>query len=187
MTQETATLVAAGIAATAAIVSLVFNISSNRSSEFRAAHREVLRPKLAILGKALHEVVATSSILLERASTGKDPQAWISRGASAADVLKQVRLELRYPLHGLDDALRTLSRSPEWTATYKGRKDMGAQALVDSVKKLAKATDKAIRKSYLRGRPPGLATRFKVNRAERRVRKTWAARFGGMAKNDPAV
>lgn len=184
MTEGAATLIAAVVAAAAALLSLVVSVTASRSSEFRAAHREALQPHLVGLGKALHQVLATSSILLKRAALGKETQRWIDRGAEAAELLKQLRVQVRYPLHGLDSALRTLSRMPEWIATFRGLKEQGATSLIEEAHKLAELVDRAVRRSYRYGRPPGFLIRTRVAASDKRVREIWEARFGRSEPSD---
>ena len=56
----TATLIAAIIAAGAALVTVVTTTVAGRGSEGRAAHRELLKERMAELGEGLHGVIATS-------------------------------------------------------------------------------------------------------------------------------
>jgi len=122
MSTQIATLIAAGISATAAVLVLLGNLLGARGAEARAAHRRILEADLAALGEALHEVVASAVIVHRRVKDGQAPGAAAANGARAAATLKAMRLTIKYPLHGAEEALRTLSRVPDWAATYKGHK-----------------------------------------------------------------
>ena len=71
----TATLIAAAVAATAALASLVVGTVTARTSEGRAAHRDLLIENLTGLGEALTEVVSTSHVQHRALAEGKAQRA----------------------------------------------------------------------------------------------------------------
>jgi hypothetical protein len=150
--EATAAVIAAAIAFGASLISLIVSTVAASRGEAAAAHRETLGPFLHRLGKASHEAVASSEVLFRRDIAGQDVAAWREAGEQAEAELKQLRLDLRYPLFGIDEAVRTLSRVPRWAAVYKGH-ESGRELLADATK-LRKSFDRAVARSYARGRPP---------------------------------
>lgn len=177
MDAGTGTFIAAGIAAATSSVSLLTNVLASRRAEMRTAHRKLLHPVLESLGTAQHEIIATSAIIRKRRRQNQDPSKWIESGDEAKELLMTARFRVRYPLWGLDDAFRTLTRLPEWTATYKNIDDGTAEALLDASRRLVVLTDQAIRRSYKRGLPPGWYERRRASRQVKRVRDAWERRF----------
>lgn len=182
MSSQTATLVAASVSAVASILVFLGNLFGSRSSEARAAHRKILEPYLAALGRALHEVVASSVIAHHRVAGGQDAGTFGKSGLAAAEVLKSQRLEVKYSLRGIDDGLRTLSRLPNWAATYRG--DASGDDLIADARALAAAVDDVIARSYSKGRPPTRSDRKRVSRRVAILRDTWENRFNGAALDD---
>jgi hypothetical protein len=177
MDAPTATLIAAGVAATASLVTLAVNVLGARRSEMRAAHRAALLPQLADIAEGLHGVMATSTVLRTRATKQQDTQPWIRRGAIAADLLKAVRPKIRYTLYGLDEPIRVLSRGPEWIATYRDADPGGAESLLAATRTLERRVSTIIRRSYRRGLPAGWMSRWRVSRLSTKARAVWASRF----------
>lgn len=161
LTEATATVAAACIAAGTSILTLVLQFQVSRRAEFRASHRVVLQPYLEDLGKCLHETLATVKVYLHRAKDGQSTAKWQEQAKSARDRLKVLRLKVRYPLWGIDDGLRVLTRLTDWIAHGKKNPD-GANRLFDSAEALRKAVDAAIHWSYRHGRPPSLWHRKSV-------------------------
>lgn len=170
--QPTATLVAAGIAAVAALLSLLTTFLGDRRAEMRAAHRVALQTHLETLGEGIHKTAASATILRRRFLEGSDPAPWRDAGRTGAKALKAVRPKVKYTLYGLDEPLRTLSRMPEWVATYKDVPKTNAEELLKAMQKLAASVDAAIRRSYRRGLPPGWIRRWCA-----KVRRLWGERF----------
>jgi hypothetical protein len=153
LTTQKATLIAAVIAAVATVLKLVVDFVSARGSEARAAHRQVLSPHLVEIGTAIHSVVSGAVLVHERAKRGQKPgEADTQAGQSGAELLKRKRLEVKYPLSGTNEALRTLSRAYDWAAAFRG--DTSGDAFIEAVRKLSKVVDETIARSYSRGRPP---------------------------------
>jgi hypothetical protein len=177
VTQAHATLIAASIAAAASVIALVTNLLAGRRAEARAAHRQLLQPFLADLSEGVHELLATATILRQRALKGQDTQTWITRGAVAAEKLKAIRPRIRYLLDGLDEPLRVLSRIPEWIATYRDVGDGSAELLMKRARRLAGLVDRTIARSYRRGLPPGAVVRWRARRSASALRTVWANRF----------
>ncbi len=78
---------------------------------------------------------------------------WRSRGKRASEQLESVRRALRYPLWGLDEALNSLRKLPDWIDHARAYPDLG-QAMLERARELQDALDEVVRLSYLRGRPP---------------------------------
>jgi hypothetical protein len=154
------------------LLALLTNLLAARASEFRAAHRRVLSEELAPLGKAIHEAVASSSILHRKATSPEALENWRRRAAQAADQLKGLRLRVRYSLWGLDEALRVLSRLPHWITNFQDRPTEGEELLVAATA-LRDELDRTLQRTYSKGRPPTRRERNKVLRAALRVRKVW--------------
>jgi hypothetical protein len=88
-----------------------------------------------------------------------------------------VRPKVKYTLYGLDEPLRTLSRMPEWVATYKDVPKTNADDLLEAMQRLAVAVDDAVRDSYRRGLPPGAIRRWWLSHLTSKVRELWGKRF----------
>jgi hypothetical protein len=177
MSKEQATLVAAIIAAVASLLVLVANLLGARRAEMRAAHRTALVKYLETVGEGIHETAASATIIRRLHLQSAETKTWRDNGKSGSDKLKLVRPKIKYTLYGLDEPLRTLSRMPEWIATYKSVKQTNADELLEEMQKLAGAIDGAVRWSYKRGLPPGPLRRWWLKRRTKRVRKLWGARF----------
>jgi hypothetical protein len=175
VTAQTATLIAAGVAASASLVSLIVNLVAVRGAEARAAHRKALEPHLGELGQGVHSVIAVAVLLHKRARQGQAAGAWLENGEQASQVLKRKRTELKYPLLGVDEALRTLSRIPTWSATYRGH--ASGDRLLSEARSLAAIVDRVVAKSYAKGRPPTALERWRLSRRVERVRAAWGERF----------
>lgn len=143
----------------------------------RAAHRHALQGLLDELGEGVHKTAASAVILRRRFTAGQDPTPWRDAGKTGADMLKTVRPRVKYTLYGLDEPLRTLSRMPEWVATYKDVPNTNVDDLLEAMQKLAVAVDSAVRMSYRRGLPPGPIRRWWLERLTSNVRSLWGKRF----------
>jgi hypothetical protein len=153
MGSQTATLIAALIAAVAAVGSLVVTIITAGRRERRDTHRKALETELPDLADGLHQVVATSFTQHRQLSAGKVQSAgnWRSRGHDAAQVLYRVRPRVRYSLSGLDLGLRNLGRLPDWVAHHQGRPEGGE--LLNRADGLATAIHEIIERSWRNGLP----------------------------------
>lgn len=155
VTQPNATLWAAFVAAVASLASLVLNLMAGRRAEMRAAHRVTLLPHLESLGESIHQTLATSMMLRQRALNGQDRTKWIEAGEVGAATLKTLRPQVRYALPGVEEPLRVISRLPNWIATYRDVDDGDAEQLLRHARELQVGVDAAIRRSYRTGLPPG--------------------------------
>jgi hypothetical protein len=119
-----------------------------------AAHRELLAPHVAAVGVALHQCVATSKIFARRIALGQSPDVWRARGQKAHKDLERLRLRVKYTLWALDEALRTLSRVPDWIGHAAADSPERADRLVEAADALRAEVDARIRKSIQTGVPP---------------------------------
>jgi hypothetical protein len=176
LSKEEATLLAAGIAAVASVLKLIADVLSARGEATRAAHRATLEPYLAGLGKALHQVTAGVVLVHRRVKAGQEPGNAFQNAEQAAKSLKQLRLEVKYALAGADEALRILTRAPDWTATYKG--DETGDQYITQLQELSKLVDQVVARSYRKGRPPTWYERRRLGKLSAKTRKSWEQRFG---------
>lgn len=156
----------------ATLISLTVGYVTGRRSEFRAAHRKVLGEHVDELARAIHETVATSNVIFKRVRRGESWNTWYDRAQQAAEDLKTLRRKLRYPLWGFDNALRSLTRLPDWLGHVREDRE-GTKELLERADRLRDLLDTMIRRAYLRGRPPTPLDRVQVWWAERR----YAAHF----------
>lgn len=176
LTTQDATLIAAGIAAAASVAKLLADALSARGTATRAAHRTVLQPHLASLATSVHGVVAGAVLAHRRLKEARGAGKALENAKAAAVALKTYRLEVKYALPGIEEPLRTLTRVPDWIATYKG--DPSGDGFVDRLQQLGRMVDDAISRSYRRGRPPTRWEQWRLSRATKRVRDAWEGRFG---------
>jgi hypothetical protein len=172
---QTATLVAALIAAGAALFKIVADAFAARGAEARAAHRQVLAPHLGDIGVAVHEVVSGAVLLYRRAQQGQAPGNAGVQAARGAETLKLKRLQVKYPLAGLEEPLRTLSRGYDWASTYQG--DASGETFIEGLRALSRSVDATVSRSYARGIPPSWWERRRLNKQVKAVRSAWQARF----------
>jgi hypothetical protein len=172
---QSATLIAALIAAGAALFKIVADAFAARSAEARAAHRQVLAPHLGDIGVAVHEVVSGAVLLYRRAQQGQAPGNAGVQAARGAETLKLKRLQVKYPLAGLEEPLRTLSRGYDWASTYQG--DPSGEAFIEGLRALSRSVDATVSRSYARGIPPSWWERRRLNKQVKAVRAAWQARF----------
>jgi hypothetical protein len=167
---STATLAAAAVAAVAATLSLLVTTVAAYRREGREAQRAALQPHLAALADGIHQTVATSFTQQKALAAGSRDTAakWRKLGQDASGELERIRLEIRYPLPGLDDGLRNLTRVPAWVGHRKGQAD--GDELLAKADALARALHRAIETSWRRGRPPGWIRRHQIARKVRALR-----------------
>jgi hypothetical protein len=165
MTGQTATLLAASIAACAAVLSLaVTTVATGRRErkaaereiqrERREVHRNALEPHLSDLAGGIHEVVATSFIQQKALTASKTGTArnWQERGLTARATLERLRRRVRYFLPGLDPGLKALTPLPNWVAHRSG--GVEAEELLSRADALARHLHQAIEDSWRTGEPP---------------------------------
>ncbi|WP_219562503.1 hypothetical protein, partial [Vibrio parahaemolyticus] len=76
-----------------------------------------------------------------------------AKAEAPKEAIKMLRTKIRYPLWGIDDAIQTLSRVPDFTL-YTIKDLNVASCNVKRAKSLALSIDKCIRNCYLEGRSP---------------------------------
>jgi hypothetical protein len=184
MTSEQATLVAAAIAAVASSVTVLLNLLATWGAEARASYRQLLNPKLSQLGEAIHSTIATTNILA-RANSVDAIERWRSRGATAKAALKELRIDLRYPLWGISEPLRTLSRLPDWIEHARPF-PKHSKALVTRARWLGVALDFAVRRSYALGRPPSALERWLARWTAWLVRRQYSKMQAAHPEEDAA-
>ena len=160
-----ATLIASLIAAISSLINLVFK----ESEEIRAANRRILEKYVVVLSGSIHQLIATSIILL-KAKTGEGQEKWKKRAESAKEELKKIRPELTYPLWGIDSSLQTLSRLPDFTA-YTLIDINTATKVVKRGTRLGNRINKCIKNCYLKGRTPNWLERTTIKYLDWRLRK----------------
>src|SRR5947209_474329 len=103
------------------------------------------------------KTVATSNMLMS--NQGEEAvRNWRTRAAHAQENLKALRSKVRYPLWGLDEGIRTLSRLPDWIDHLR-QYPVSRTEVFESSAALAESLDRIIRRAYSRGRPPTLIDR----------------------------
>ncbi len=164
---ETATLIAALIAAGASLYTVIATSRANRSVARENAHRVASAENLKALGKAVHETVALTDLLARaRPERWKEKQELARRPARE---LKDLRLEVRYFVWGIDNGIRTLTRYPDWVSHTK---DFPAvrEKMVRAGRKLGRQIDLAVRDTLLSGNLPSLWRRASVKLAAVRLK-----------------
>jgi hypothetical protein len=177
LTTQDAALLAAGIAAG---TKLLTDALTARGAATRAAHRAVLQPHLSDLATTIHGVVAGAVLAHRRLQDDKTAGNALENSQCAAAALKQHRLEVKYSLPGLQEPLRTLTRAPDWIATYKG--DSSGDGFIECLQRLSGMVDATITRSYRRGRPPTCWEQWRLSRETKRIRSTWEGRFDRAAQ-----
>lgn len=158
MDKETVTLISAITAAIASVVGLLLKIIADRKTELREVKRKALEAYIVDLGQALHEVVASSNTLLQPAKEKQRPK-WVERAKNAQQTLKRLRPKVRYSLWGTEDAIRSLSYLPDWTARRQANLN-NTRNLIKKATALRLELDIVIRNCYDDGRVPWLRERL---------------------------
>lgn len=171
MSSDTATLIAALIAATAATVSTLINILNSRSSAQRDAVRTLLAEEVSEIGNCLYQLVALSKRMTD-AGTDEKFNELLRRANDVKDTLNKLRGKNRYALWGLDDGFRTI----RWVHSYIShhrhtRSGAAASEIIRQSTSLRLALDKAIMDVYFSGRPPTLRRRIVVRWRAKKLRK----------------
>ncbi|HEX8111030.1 MAG TPA: hypothetical protein VF516_25040 [Kofleriaceae bacterium] len=110
MDQQTVTLVAAGVAATASLSNVIVNVYFARRMSRESQFRDLLKPHMVVLGETLHAVVACSRVVGARAQQGIDTRSWLKKAQDACNQLKQLHRQVKYPLWGVSEGIRELTR-----------------------------------------------------------------------------
>jgi len=152
---------------------LVATVAAQRQAELRVSYRKSLEPFVADLGNALHQIIATSQIL---AKTSDETYAkWREANRKAQAKLKELRPNLRYSLLGADDALRTLTRVPDWADHLRREPERFSQLMKDANRLLAQV-DSVVRRGFVQGKPPRLLTRILLNHYSEACKTTFNAK-----------
>jgi hypothetical protein len=154
ISKQLATLVAAGIAAATALINLVVTISANKRAEFREAFRNSLDDHIHDIADALHQ---TTSSTIKLCDAEKEEIIDDARGnmMDAQEKLSKLRPKIRYSLYGINYGIKIISRFPKWVDQSHDASD-SCENMVNHVNKLSDALHRAIRRAYLRGRPPSI-------------------------------
>ena len=165
-----ATLIAASLAALVSLITLFITLYTNFRTEIRSARRKTLEEFIYDVSESIHQLVATSNILLKNKSE-ESRANWGEKADEAKETLKKLRPKLRYSLWGIDDQLRVLTRLPDYTRYTLESIDV-AKKVVKRGSKLGDALDNCIRKCYLNGRSPRFYEIWKVTFLAWRCEKT---------------
>ncbi len=173
MTPENITLVAALLAAFASLLSLFISLRAQHTSEIRIAYRKHLEPYITDLSNYLHQTVATANVLVHKTEEThkKQYQKWREESIESANRLKELRPKLRYPLWGLDEGIRTITRFPSWVD--QNRKNPKINKILHAGDRLRRAIDYSVRHSYLGGRPPTLIEKLLVKIFAQKLRAVY--------------
>lgn len=167
MTTQTATLIAAAIAAFVSVLNLFLAGSFRKREEMRAAIRAASVGNLDSVGRLVHEVIALSYVL-SKANSDQSHKEKHERGRAAADKLKDKRLDVRYSLWGIEEGLRTLTRVPDWTA-HTRNDVMRREKLLIAASDLGNVLDNTIRRTYLTGAVPSSYSRWLIKRKASKI------------------
>lgn len=174
-TSETTTLVAAVIAAAASMLGVLvtgLSIYFDRRTTKEDRHRELLSPYVVDLGDVLHQIVACSQVVVNRAKAGEPTEKWERLAGEACAKLKVLRLRVKYPLWGLDEGLSELTRLASYVSHQRDHADL-RQPLLDAANALRTRLDDAIRGSFVQGRAPSASDVGSVVTAARELRSLW--------------
>lgn len=174
-----ATLVAALVAAFSGVLSLIITSVFNWSSVQRNAHRDLLSPYMSVLSKELHQIIACSD-MISKSKTTESLRNWHDRALESQRVLKSIRVELRYPLWGIDIGIHTLVRLPNWVENTK-RHPRVTDKLLAHGDKLGNLIDLTILDCYKRGLPPRYMYKFRIKRRAEKLRNEFK-KFGDERK-----
>lgn len=179
-------LIVAGISAAVALVTLVATLKSNRRGEARNKLRDLVAHAESELGPPLYDVVATAGTYMQKVAQGKNGESWLAKSREAAAVIKKSRSTARLPLGGCDEALRVMSRLPDWVAHKAGNDPERAKSLVDQAGAIRLELEAIMYRCFWKGRRPKKGTVKKLNEAAKAMRATFderavpeAEEFGG--------
>jgi hypothetical protein len=171
VTTEQATLIAAGLAAVASLSNVAATARGALKAELRVARRKSLEASVVDLGDCLHQVLACANVLM-MTSSEEATDRWRNRGQEAKKKLKELRPKLRYSLWGMDEALRVLSRIPDW-ADHLRSEPRRAKKLLRLSNRLRSGVDRSVRTVYVNGDPTSLFQRAWVTFYAWRCRATF--------------
>jgi hypothetical protein len=157
MTTEQATLIAAGVAAVASLSNVASTARGALKAELRVARRKSLEASVVDLGECLHQVLACANVLM-MTSSAEATDSWRSRAQEAKKRLKDLRPKVRYSLWGMDEALRVLSRIPDWSGHLRSNPHR-AKKLLRLSNRLRAGVDRSVRTVYVNGDATSLLQR----------------------------
>lgn len=163
--KEIVTLIAACIAALSSIYALVFK----KNQEIRTAKRKSLEKYTSDLSKSIHEIIASSKILLETKSS-KSETNWKNKSQTAKDLLQKIRPELTYALWGIDKSIQSFSRLPDFTA-YTLSNIKVSKKIVKKGTRLGNAINRCVKNCYSYGRSPSWIEIQKIKYFENKLKK----------------
>ncbi|HEU6436008.1 MAG TPA: hypothetical protein VE028_00980 [Nitratidesulfovibrio sp.] len=126
-----------------------YEVNKKSSDDFR---KFFIRHYCMLAGN-LHQIVAIPSLALMRLEREQNIDKYTELYSSVKDSLEKNRRELRYVLSGIDDGLRTITRTYSWVMHKK--KDLSkSKEIIESANELRNALDLAIIETYNTGKPP---------------------------------
>lgn len=145
---------AAAIAAAISIISLVFTLISNRSTDLKAARRATLSSSFSELGELLYELVALS-VKMKKMKSSDNFDSIRSKAEETSKKIDELRRKTRYPLWGIDGGLRAIRWTPIYIAHLKDERDGDrAGKIIKLSTALRESIDRAICHAYFTGQQP---------------------------------
>jgi hypothetical protein len=140
--------------------------------ERRNKYRELVTSHLPALSDALHEIMASCHIRVERAKLGQSSLTYKNRAADAANKLKRVRIQVRLPLKRIDAGINVMTRLPSWI-DHKVSSPNKARELLDAAEELRLLLDDALLGAIINGKEPSWRMGKAVERAVDKVEQRW--------------
>lgn len=148
------TLVAAGIAALAGVINIVFAFFLELKKETRNSIRSQIDQEMLIIANLFHQITATSIVLSKTEFRSENWKTWSQRSRKAVAQFKEARPKLRYVLYGIYEDLRVISRAPNWIESIQAHNSNGAIEVAEASNKFIKYLDIIIMDCYKKGRHP---------------------------------
>lgn len=180
MDPGTATLIAAGIAALASVISAIF---SARTDARQAVRSSVPPDRVEELSNELYRCTAGAHEVVRPVKTAEGRKARKTAAHGVGNQLNSIRPRVRIALRGLDDALRRLADVPRMAANYDSAAT--AEPFLRETDKLRDLLDRVIETSVRRGRRPTWIQRRQVRRQVRRVETVWGKTAPGGDASPP--
>lgn len=152
VSEASATLLAAILAAASTLAALAITIVRDRSSERRNAYRTALGPHLSELSDSCYQCVALSVAMAAKKSSESFDREH-ERAVEATKKLDRASREVRLLLWGLEDAFGQLRRMPSFVQHSRNQPQWRTM-FIDRGTALRKCVDRVIANSYHRGRRP---------------------------------
>lgn len=150
-------VIAAIVASVSALLATFVSIVSVVRGERRSAHRQLFAGKINELGSCIYSQMSCCSIYL-KARSDASVKKWLDRAREQQEKMKNLRLELRYPLWGIDDALHEATLITSWVTHYHTKPELAEKFLVVA-NRLCRSLDSSIRYAYVHGCAPNLSRR----------------------------